>query len=339
MVINLELTSQTAILLSLTAGFMWGTWMISVKFLGEYPIDGFFITLFTTSLIFVWLVSFSFGGREVINNINEVYAADPSRIWVTLICGMLYVVGIRITLYVYKVIGLSLAMPIQSSMNILAGTMVSGLVGGIPEGLSLPLLILACISLVAAVIVSVISGRLRTRAQAANLIESDLRFRETDILRSVGLIFISSLFIPAYTFGISYGLQSISQPGGMAVLPFMALLATGAFIGSIIGSGLLLTFSKQWGKVISAGFYIHKFGIISGLFHYGGNIIHTYATAYLSSVVSWPLGVTSGLWTQLWGLAYGEFRGAPRSSLFALFSGITLYLIGAALIAYSVNGG
>ena len=109
---------------------------------------------------------------------------------------------------------------------------------------------------------------------------------------------------------------------------------SGAFTGAMLGSGLLLTINKQWGIVFHAPLSIHKFGIISGLFHYGGNIIHTFATASLSSVVSWPLGITGGLWTQLWGLAYGELRGAPRSAYVALFIGIVLYLCGAYVIAF-----
>lgn len=78
---------------------------------------------------------------------------------------------------------------------------------------------------------------------------------------------------------------------------------------------------------------IHALGIFSGLFHYGGNIIHAFATAFLSSVISWPLGLTGGLWTQMWGLAYGEFRGATRRAYVALGLSILLYLTGAALVA------
>ena len=46
-----------------------------------------------------------------------------------------------------------------------------------------------------------------------------------------------------------------------------------------------------------------------------------------------PLGITAGLWTQMWGLVYGEFRGSPRKAYVALAGGIILYIIGAYLIA------
>ena len=96
---------------------------------------------------------------------------------------------------------------------------------------------------------------------------------------------------------------------------------------------MILTITQKWSAALAAPPSIHKFGLISGVCHFGGNIIHTFATASLSAVVSWPLGITSGLWTQGWGLVYGEFRGSPRRSYVALFLAIALYLIGTYLIA------
>ena len=51
-----DLSSGEAIVLALTAAFMWGTWFISLKYLGDYPLDAYFVTLFTTSFLFVWTV-------------------------------------------------------------------------------------------------------------------------------------------------------------------------------------------------------------------------------------------------------------------------------------------
>ena len=329
-----ELSTTIAVAMSLTAAFMWGSWFISLKYLGDYPLDGFYVTLFTTSLILVWTVGFVLDGPALLGNIRQVYAVDPSRVVVTLVCGALYVTGMRISLYVVKTIGLSLSQPINSSVNILGGTLVAGLVGGVPTGLSPVRIALAILLLTGAVTASMISGNLRTKAQAQSKMSNGLNFTVKDLWRAVILALFSSVFTPAYSLGISYGLRSITQPNGLAALPFMALLVSGAFTGVILGSGFLLTLHKQWGIVFHAPMSIHKFGIISGLCHYGGNIIHTFATASLSSVVSWPLGITAGLWTQLWGLVYGELRGAPRKAYVALFLGIALYLLGAYVIAF-----
>jgi hypothetical protein len=331
---NPQLAANTAIFASLFAAFLWGTWFISLKYLGDYPVDGFYVTLFATSLIFVWSVGLLLDRGALFENIGRVFSEDPSRIYVTILCGVLYVTGIRLSLTVMQWIGLSLSQPIQSSINVLGGTFLSALVGGVPEGVSPVWITLACLLLLGAVIVSLQAGRIRS--EAAQSIQT-LRLSPGNMRRALLLAAGAALFIQAYTLGLSYGLKSITQPNGLAVLPFMSLLASGAFAGALLTSGIILTRQRLWTRVLRAPFSIHKFGMLSALAHYGGNIIHTQATVFLSSVISWPLGLTSGLWTQFWGLAYGEFRGASHKAYALLFAGIVLYLAGAALIAAQVN--
>ncbi|MEM6529185.1 MAG: hypothetical protein AAF653_12885, partial [Chloroflexota bacterium] len=135
---------------------------------------------------------------------------------------------------------------------------------------------------------------------------------------------------------LSYGLASSTQAGGLPVLPFMALLATGAFGGALLTCGVNLTRRGQWGLVWAARWNIHRWGVMSGLFHYGGNIIHAFGTAQISAAIAWPLGMTAGLWAQFWGVAYGEMRGAPLRAYIALGTAVSLYLLGAYLIAGSL---
>lgn len=325
-----DLTTGMAIAISLTAAFLWGSWFIAIKYLDDYPLEAFYVTLFTTSVIFVWAVGFIFDGPALTGNMRTVWAADHSRITFTLLCGALYVIGLQISVSVSKLIGLSLSQPIQTSMNILIGTVLSAVVGGMPQGFTVSKMVLACLFLIGAVVASMLAGRFRSQALAKA--DNELQYSMQDLWKGLGLLLVASLLMPAYTLGASYGLQSITQPNGLAVLPFMALLATGAFIGSILSSGLLLTIRKQWPLVMRAGLKLHKFGILAGLAHYGGNIIHTFSTASLSAVISWPLGMTAGLWTQLWGLIYGEFKGAPRKSYVALTAAVICYFIGAYIV-------
>jgi len=118
----------------------------------------------------------------------------------------------------------------------------------------------------------------------------------------------------------------------MAVFPFMAVLSSGAFLSTLLICGITLTIKKQWRVFLTNGFKIHQLGMIAGFAHYGGNIIHTFATRNLSSVVSWPLGITGGLWTQMWGIAYGEFEGSPKIAYYLLGGGIICYIFGALII-------
>jgi glucose uptake protein GlcU len=328
-----HLSTGAAVFMSLFAASLWGTWFISLKYLRDYPIQAFILTLFSTSLLLVWGVGLILDGPALFKNIRDVYSTTPYCVIVTFLCGILYVIGMSLSMTVLIKIGLSLSQPIQSSIYIIAGTLVSALVGGMPKDLSVVRLVVSVGFLLLAVVASVIAGELRSSAQKRGQGESSLTFSREELWKSIGLMAISALFTPAYTLAISYGLKSVTHPAGLAVLPFMALLASGAFVGAFIANAPVLTIRKQWSRLWNAPMSIHRWGIMSGLFHYGGNIIHTFATAFLSSVISWPLGVTSNLWTQVWGFIYGEFKGFPRRVYVALFAGFVFYLIGAFIIA------
>lgn len=328
-----NLPNFIAINMGLIAAFMWGSWFILIKHLDDYPLEAFYLTLFVTSMVIVWGVGLILDGRNLWGNIRLVWIVDPSRIWITLLCGVLYVVGIQLTLYVMQVLGLAVTQPIYASINIVGGTALSALIGGIPLGLTVGRIILSVGFLSAAVVLSMIAGRVRNKHQQAAKINTGLSSDQRAISRAVLLLVVSSLLVPAYTIGLSYGLRSITQPAGLAPMPFMAVLCTGAFLGALLMSGSMLTVRKQWSVFRKHGFKMHRLGMIAGFAHYGGNIIHTFATRNLSAVVSWPLGFTAGLWTTMWGLIYGEFEGSPKFAYVLLAGAMVSYLVGAILIA------
>ena len=63
--------------------------------------------------------------------------------------------------------------------------------------------------------------------------------------------------------------------------------------------------------------------------YYVGNIIHIFTNSVLSSSISWLLGLASSLWTQIWGLVFGEFKGASAKSYIYQFLSFGCYVIGA----------
>jgi glucose uptake protein GlcU len=322
-----------AVGMGLTAAAMWGSWFITLKYLGDFPLEAFYLTLFGFSLILVWTVGLIFDGPALLENIRVIWLVDSSRVYITFICGILYVAGMQFSLRVLRILGLAITQPIQSSINVIGGTLVSAFVGGVPEKLT-PLRIAgSAMFLLAAVLLSMAAGRMRNKAQKIQKIDIGLSQDPKMISRAIVMLVIASLLVPAYTFGLSYGLKSITQPSGLAVLPFMAILVSGAFLSALVICGSVLTIRKQWHVFKSHGFKTHKLGVIAGTAHYGGNIIHTFATRNLSSVVSWPLGITGGLWTQMWGLIYGEFKGSPRTSYFFLAGGVVCYILGSLIIA------
>jgi len=330
---NPELTTGASVFMAIFATFLWGSWFVSLKFIKDFPLDGFYVVLFITSFIFVWSVGFIVDGAALLENIREVFETDPSRVLVSLACGVAYVFGMRISLYVMQIIGLSLTQPISSSVTIVIGISVSTIIGGMPENYNITRLATAVVFFIGAVFLAMMAARYRVNPQETSGRIAVVSFTMSDMWKAIGWIMLAALISPAYSFGLSYGLKSITQPNGLAVLPYMAMLVTGAFFGSMILSGGILTYKKQWRTVITAPFSIHRWGIISGLAHYGGNIIHTYSTAFLSSAVTWPLAITMGLWTQMWGLVFGEFKGSPRKAYAFLFSAIILYIIGGTISA------
>jgi glucose uptake protein GlcU len=315
---------------------MWGSWFISLKHLGDYPLDGFYMILFTTSLIFVWTLGIIFDGTAIFTNIRELWDLNKLKIIIILLGGIAYVIGMHLNLRVMTMIGLTLSQPLQSSISFVVGTLITVGIGGRPAGLTQGRIILSVCFLLGAVFLVFFAEKTKSASQRKKNIDTGLRTEKGVMRKALLLIVLAAVFSPGYTLALSYGLKTITQPVGLAVLPFMCMLCTGAFIGSLLTSGIRLTRRGEWTKVLRAPFRLHKFGIISGLFHYGGNIIHTFATGALSSAISWPLGLTSGVWTQLWGIGYGEFKGAPRIAYILQFGSFACYVLGAFFI---VSGG
>jgi hypothetical protein len=139
-----------------------------------------------------------------------------------------------------------------------------------------------------------------------------------------------------YSTGVAFSLKSSTQPVGLAVMPFLCLLISGAWIGAMAICGTLMTKKKAWPMIKVVKPRLYGLITLASVVHYSGNILHAYATRALSAVVSWPLGITSSLWTQMWGLAYGEFKNAPRKAYRLLVAGVICYLLGSAVIAHII---
>lgn len=321
-----------ATLMALFAASLWGTWFISLKHLGDYPVEAYYITLFFTALVFVWSVSLIIDGNAVFVDIQKLWMIKPSKILVVFTAGVLYAVGLHLSIRVMGLIGLTLSQPLNSAITLLVGQSFAVTVGGLPEGLLISRISIAVIFLLGAVVLVYFAERSKTRAQNTYNIDTGLSRDRNVMVKAVLLMIFAGLFMPAYGIGLSYSLRTITQPDGLAVLPYMSLLSSGAFIGALIVNAPYLARNKKWCCILQAPFRIHRWGLLSGLFHYGGNIIHAFAAGTLSTAVAFPLGLTAGLWTQLWGIRYGEFKGAPRTAYILQAGSFACYIIGAYLI-------
>lgn len=331
MSIDAGVSTQLAVLLSLLAASLWGTWMVSLKYIGDFPLDGFIVTLYASSFVFVWGVSLIVERGGLLKTLANATRDDPLRVLGVLAGGIAFAVGMGVTLGVLSRIGLSVAQPIQSSVSIMLGTLITVVVGGVPEGVSLARLLFAVSILTGAVIVTMLAAWLRAQAwrQTETLGVSDSM---RHLWRSLPMIVLASLLTSAYPWALSIGLRSPTQTEGLDILPYMALLATGALAGSLFVNGVNLSRRHQWRQVIGAPFRIRRWGMMSGVFHFGGNIIHSIGTASLSASIAYPLGLSAAFWTLLWGLLHGEFRGASTRAYMALGTAMTLYCVGVSVI-------
>ncbi|MBA3276210.1 MAG: hypothetical protein H0T72_10470 [Chloroflexia bacterium] len=331
MTLDSGVSTELAVLLTLLAASMWGTWMVSLKYIGDFPLDGFVVTLYTSSFIFVWGVALIVERGDLLKTLANAARGEPARVLGVLAGGIAFAVGMGVTLTVLSRIGLSVAQPIQSSVSIMLGTAITVVVGGVPDGVSLARLLIAVAILTGAVIVTMLAAWFR--AQAWRQTETpDVVDSMKHLWRSLPLIVLASLLSAAYPWALSIGLKSPTQSEGFDVLPYMVLLVTGALMGSLLINGITLTRRRQWRQVLEAPFRIRRWGMMSGVFHFGGNIIHSVGTASLSASIAYPLGLSAAFWTLLWALLHGEFKGASMRAHVALATAMDLYCTGVAII-------
>lgn len=326
------MTQEAAILGGLFNAFLWGSWAVVLKKLDGYPLDAFFLGLYIFSFIFVWIFAWITLGEALFEEMAQVWRERPAVILAALGAGAAYIVGMRILLTVYSAVGLSVTAPISTFMNLIMGTLLAALVGGTPVALSLLDLSFACLLFFAAAMAVVWARICRDRtlfeAAGAELRDAAGAKSRRLLTRNLLLVSLASAIITAYPLGLAFCLRTPSHSDGLSPMPFMAILVTGSLFGASLLSGAILTARRQWPTFIRAKWNMQRYAVIAAAGHYGGNIINAFATGTLTAAVSWPLGTSSQLWTYVWGLATGEFKGAPRKSYLLIATGALLYLAG-----------
>ncbi len=327
-----------AVFLILFASSLWGTWPIALKHLHGFPLDGFILTLFLSSWIFVWIVALIDTQGGVVAELEGVAHTHWSLLASTLAGGVMYQVGMRVWLFVIHTRGLIFTTSINSSVSLILGTLSSSIAGGLPQGASVPLLAVGIAVLLLAIFTVTTATALRESAfgrldRAPAHQEHAGPGKRPTVGVALGLCVISGLCTSAYPTAVALGLRSPLRPDGLSVLAFMAVLSTGAMLGALAGSGSLLTVRRQWGCLRRARRRSFGYGILAGLAHYGGNIINAFAVPVISPAIAWPMGTTSSLWGLAWGYVYREYKGAPRQIYLLQISGSIMFVLGIVILA------
>ena len=324
------MTQEVALLGGLFNAFLWGSWAVVLKKLEGYPLDAFFVGLYVVSFAFVWSIALVTLGEELFKEIAQVWREHSEVVAAALLVGAAYVIGMRLMLTVYSAVGLSVTAPIQTFVNLILGTALAALVGGAPAAISPLDLTLACLLLFAAAMATVWARICRDRAlfeAAGSQLRAAAGAHSRRLLaRNIVWVGLASAIISAYPLGLAFSLRTPSRDFGLTPLPYMTILVSGSLLGALLLSGTILTVRRQWLVFLRANWSVQKYAVIAAGGHYGGNIINAFATGTLTAAISWPVGATSQLWTFVWGLATGEFKGAPRKSYLLIATGAVLYV-------------
>lgn len=74
---------------------------------------------------------------------------------------------------------------------------------------------------------------------------------------------------------------------------------------------------------------------VAAFCHFGGNVLHAVFAPVVSVAIATVLGNSYHCWSYIWGLLYGEFKGAGRRSYLMLFTGISLFVAGVLLLSFN----
>lgn len=319
----MNISPTVALCMVLFTTFLWGSWSQFVKQLEDWPLPAFIWWLYicgfgVTSLSILFLKPYYFP-----NGMGEFLTALPGKCLLVLVCGATYSIGTQLSMTVVKKAGIIFHTSINAMLTIPVGCTVSSILGGIPEGVPVLQIIFGVILLVCATMLCQKSARMRDADNGIPVDQGSADRKKYILL----LIVCAVVFAPTYTIALSLGTKP--ENGVQLPTPLLVwILSIGSLLGTSIFSAIRLTIHHQWKDAFDVKKNRRKIGLacLAGLFHYGGNMIHTIASPVVSVAIAWPLGYLSSIWQYFWGLFRGEFRGAHKRTMCVLFLGIACFI-------------
>lgn len=335
------LSQNTALAIVLLVTFLWGSWFQVVKHTGDYPIYAFLSWLYVFSIFIVWGSIGALHTVMIPKGIWNEIRADIPRTLIVLFCGGLYAVGMQLQLSVVSRVGLILSSSVTSTCSILSGILLTAVLGGIADGSSVALIILAAVLLICGTIVCQIAGVLRDRqTKRAQEAENHSQAASGSQAKDLAILVLSSaVLIPFYSVASSIGLSTDLRPDGFSSFTCMGILSVGALLGTSVYTALMLTRERKWKVFLhpAKGLpVILAMALIGAFCHFGGNILHSVAAPVVSVVIATGIGYSYGMWSYLWGLVYGEFKGADGRTFGVLGGGILLFAAGVLILTFNI---
>jgi hypothetical protein len=330
------LSSAQAIPLMILVTLMWGSWFQVVKHTGDFPVAAFITWLYLFSMVIVWGSIALFGYRTVPGGIAAEILRYPVKAGLVFFCGIMFAAGMQLHLIVVNRIGLILSTSVSATCNILAGTALSAFFGGLAENTSLAVIAAAALLLIAATVICQVSGLLRDRDIQKPGGGGEKAAVESGKAKNILiLVLVNTVFLSFYTIAVSAGLKSQLRPEGFSAFTNMGILVLGAFAGSALLSSIYLFRNGRGGYFLEP---LKKkrllvFAFIAACCHFGGNVLQSVAAPFIGVAIAIPMGYSYHMWSYLWGLVYGEYRGAGIKTYGVLITGILAFVMGVVLLS------
>ena len=209
--------------------------------------------------------------------------------------------------------------------------------GGLANGVTIGGLILAGIVLIAGTVVCQIAGSNRDKDR----LSKGESISEEGSEKITGKTILSLIIIPVcfssfYYISSSVGLRTSLNPDGYSSLTVMGILSIGACVGTNLFTLIYFGRRHELARLkFKDGHEARKIcllAIVAACCHFGGNIIHAIAVPVVSVVIATALGNSYNLWSYVWGLLYGEFKGSSKKTYATLVCGIALFALSSVIL-------
>ena len=324
------MNSTTAVITIFIATFMWASWGQFLKRIGDWPLQAFMALLYGFSVVLTFVLLIISGGFGALSTLHKFTADNRLLLIYPLIGGFLFTTGMYYYMKSISTVGLALTFMVFSAASILVGTLSSALAGGLPDDAPIPVVILGCLLVFSAVLISYFTQEKKENTQVAGT-------KVSKFAKIVLTAAVSGLLVSAYPFFMTLSMESPAMPIGLDTFQYMFLLSIGSLLAVIVVCIIPLAYKGELKKAFAGatGFRVIA-AALSSVGHYGGNVVHGLAAPVVGMTISWPLGQTMALWGIMWGIIYGEYKGATKRAIAAIFLTIAVMAAGIALLTFSI---
>lgn len=332
----MELTVGGGIFLTLLATFLFAFWYQALKHLGTYPLAGFVMWLYISSFLTILIACQVLGRHDMPNGLLAELSGKGWSAAGVCLGGACMTYGLIISLIHMKEYGMIANQAISGTVGAIFGLALTFVVGGLSKDVSITLVLLSAAVLIGASAVLQYSSMIKD-GMIREQKQEETKGKMASLKKQNRMLIASNLLMLGYSVAYMLGTRSELHPNGFPALLCVLLLSIGSLGAALSYAAVSLTRHRQWSvAVLPPGKLPVLLALGAGICHYGGNLMQIYSLPLLSAPVSNLLLKTSSLWTYLWGVVYGEYKGAILKSKLYLAAGIAFYAVGIVILTYAL---